>query len=66
VNTGGGVTGLTLSEDAARLVGPGGELPEDVQRPLLALATHPRIARPVWSALRLGYRASHGVIHRRK
>jgi glycosyltransferase involved in cell wall biosynthesis len=58
--------GPILTEDAARLVGPGGELPEDVQRPLLALATHPRIARPIWSALRLGYRASRAVIQRRK
>jgi len=50
--------GIVLSEDAARLVGPGGELPQDVQRPLLALATHPRIADPVFGALKLGYRAS--------
>ena len=27
-----------------RLIGPGGALPADVERPLLALATHPRIA----------------------
>ncbi len=31
----------TLSEDAIRLIGPGGALPTDVERPLLALATHP-------------------------
>jgi glycosyltransferase involved in cell wall biosynthesis len=57
-----------LSEDAMRLVGPGGELPPDVQRPLLALATHPRIAAPVFGALKLGYRASHRLrrkLHRR-
>jgi glycosyltransferase involved in cell wall biosynthesis len=48
--------GLTLTEDAARLVGPGGELPADVHRPLLALATHPRLARPAFAALKLGYR----------
>jgi glycosyltransferase involved in cell wall biosynthesis len=54
--------GITLSEDAARLVGPGGELPPEVHRPLLALATHPKLARPVWSALRLGY----GLLHRRR
>ena len=47
---------LTLSEDAARLVGPGGELPPDVHRPLLALATHPRIAKPTYAVLKLGYR----------
>jgi glycosyltransferase involved in cell wall biosynthesis len=46
-----------LSEDAMRLVGPGGALPTDVQRPLLALATHPRLGRPVFGALRAGYRA---------
>jgi hypothetical protein len=50
--------GIVLTEDAARLVGPGGELPDDVHRPLLALATHPRIAGPVFGALKLGYRAS--------
>ncbi len=44
-----------------RLVGPGGELPRDVYRPLLALATHPRIATPVFGALKLGYRASNRV-----
>ena len=59
-------TGVTLTEDAARLVGPGGELPADVHRPLLALATHPRVARPVWSALKLGYCASHRLIQRRR
>jgi hypothetical protein len=37
-------------------VGPGGELPTDVHRPLLALATHPRIAKPAFAALKLGYR----------
>ncbi len=48
-----------LAEDAMRLVGPGGELPADVHRPLLALATHPHIAAPFFGALKLGYRASH-------
>jgi glycosyltransferase involved in cell wall biosynthesis len=56
--------GLTLTEDAARLVGPGGELPADVHRPLLALATHPRLAKPAYAALRLGYRASQRVRQR--
>ncbi|MBV9605288.1 MAG: glycosyltransferase family 4 protein [Solirubrobacterales bacterium] len=51
--------GMVLSEDAARLVGPGGELPADVHRPLLALATRPKIARPVYAALKLGYRLRH-------
>ncbi len=58
--------GFVLSEDAARLVGPGGELPADVHRPLLAVATHPRIARPFYGALRLGYRASHRILQRRR
>jgi glycosyltransferase involved in cell wall biosynthesis len=48
-----------LSEDAMRLVGPGGALPADVHRPLLALATHPRLGAPVFGALRAGYRASY-------
>ncbi len=48
-----------MSEDALRLMGPGGALPEDVQRPLLALATHPRIGTPLFRALRLGYRTSY-------
>jgi hypothetical protein len=48
-----------LGEDAMRLVGPGGELPPDVHRPLLALATHPRLAGPLFGALKLTYRASH-------
>lgn len=48
-----------LSEDAMRLMGPGGALPADVERPLLALATHPRIGTPVFRALKLGYRTSY-------
>jgi glycosyltransferase involved in cell wall biosynthesis len=48
--------GITLTEDAARLVGPGGELPADVHRPLLALATHPKVAAPAYAVLKLGYR----------
>jgi glycosyltransferase involved in cell wall biosynthesis len=58
--------GFPLSEDAARLVGPSGELPADAQRPLLALATHPRIARPVFGALKLGYRVSYRLRRARK
>jgi glycosyltransferase involved in cell wall biosynthesis len=54
-----------LSEDAARLVGPHGELPPDVHRPLLALATHRRLAAPVFGALKLGYRASYELRRRR-
>jgi glycosyltransferase involved in cell wall biosynthesis len=48
-----------LSEDAMRLLGPGGALSSDVERPLLALATHPRIGDPVFAALKLGYRTSY-------
>ncbi len=53
-----GVMRGTLSEDAMRLVGPGGALDSDVERPLLALATHPQIGNPVFRTLKLGYRAS--------
>jgi glycosyltransferase involved in cell wall biosynthesis len=53
-----GMAAPQLSEDAMRLVGPGGVLPADVQRPLLALATHPRFGGLVFGALRAGYRAS--------
>ena len=56
----------SLTEDAARLVGPGGELPEDLHRPLLALATHRQIARPVFGALKLGYRVSSELGRRRQ
>ena len=51
------MTGV-LSEDAVRLIGPGGALPSDVERPLLALATHPQIGGPMFGAIKLGYRAS--------
>jgi glycosyltransferase involved in cell wall biosynthesis len=64
----GALTQGALGEDAMRLVGPGGELPRDVHRPLLALATHPRVAAPVFGALKLGYRASHRLrreLHKR-
>jgi glycosyltransferase involved in cell wall biosynthesis len=57
----------TIGEDAMRLVGPGGELPPDLHRPLLALATHPRLAAPLFAALKAGYRASHELArHRRR
>ena len=54
-----GTINWSRSEDALSLVGPGGELPVDVERPLLALATHPQIAGPVFGALKLGYRAAY-------
>lgn len=46
-----------ISEDAIRLVGPDGALPKDLERPLLALATHPRFGTPVLGAIKRGYRA---------
>ncbi len=56
-----GRIGAGLSEDAIRLVGPGGALPRDVERPLLALATHHAIARPVFAALVALYRLGRGL-----
>ncbi len=53
-----------LSEDAMRLVGPGGALPADVERPLLALATHPQVAAPMFRAMKIGYRASYRLRRR--
>lgn len=50
-----------LSRDALRLMGPHGVLPRDVERPLLALATHPRFARPMFQAMRIGYGAGHSL-----
>jgi glycosyltransferase involved in cell wall biosynthesis len=52
-----GVTSGGLTEDAMRLVGPGGALPADVERPLLALATNPRFGKPVFAVLKSAYRA---------
>lgn len=48
-----------LSEDAMRLVGPSGALPADMERPLLALATHGAFSRPLFGAIRFGYRAGY-------
>jgi glycosyltransferase involved in cell wall biosynthesis len=54
------------SEDAMRLIGPGGALPSDVERPLLALATHPQIGAPMFRAMKFGYRASYRLRRRTK
>jgi hypothetical protein len=54
------------SEDAMRLIGPGGALPSDVERPLLALATHPQIGAPMFMAMKMGYRASYRLRRRPK
>jgi glycosyltransferase involved in cell wall biosynthesis len=59
----GSMSGM-LSEDAMRLIGPGGALPADLERPLLALATHRQIAGPMFRAMKLGYRASYRLRHR--
>jgi glycosyltransferase involved in cell wall biosynthesis len=48
-----------LSDDAVRLIGPDGVLSREMERPLLALATHPQIGAPVFRAIRVGYRASY-------
>jgi glycosyltransferase involved in cell wall biosynthesis len=52
-----GVMQRGFSDDALRLLGPDGVLPADVERPLLALATHPQLGTPVFGALTAGYRA---------
>ena len=54
-----GVMRSGLSEDAVRLVGPDGALPRELERPLLALASHPKLRAPVFSAIKAGYRASY-------
>ena len=50
-----------VTEDGLRLVGPDGALAPELERPLLALATHPRVGRPMLGAIKAGYRASHFV-----
>jgi hypothetical protein len=52
-----GLMSPDVSEDAIRLVGPDGLLPRDLERPLLALATHRQIGTPVFRAIKAGYRA---------
>lgn len=47
-----------LTEDAVRLVGPDGALPREMERPLLALATHPRLGKPVLGAMKGAYALS--------
>jgi glycosyltransferase involved in cell wall biosynthesis len=54
----GGLMRGGLSEDAMRLVGPDGSLPSELERPLLALTTHRRLAGPVLGLIRAGYMAS--------
>jgi GT2 family glycosyltransferase len=45
------------SEVANALVGPGGHLPPDIQRALLAISTRPALRGPAFAALRASYRA---------
>ena len=54
-----------VSDDAMRLIGPHGALPAGLERPLLALATHPGVGTPVFSAIKLGYRASYRLRRRK-
>ncbi len=54
-----------LSDDALRLLGPEGAIPRELERPLLALATHPRFGAPVFSAIKAGYRMAYRTRRRR-
>ena len=45
------------SDVANALVGPGGSLPPDVQRALLAISARPALRGPAFAALRASYRA---------
>jgi Glycosyl transferases group 1 len=45
--------------DGLALVGPGGALPMRDRRPLLALATRPRLRDPLFAVIRLLYRLAH-------
>lgn len=54
-----GIMQGVLTRDAMRLMGPHGVLPRELQRPLLALAMHPQLARPLFRAMRFGYAAGY-------
>jgi len=43
------------------LIGPNGTLPEDLQRALLALSSHPAVGRPLFRLLSRGYAATRAV-----
>jgi glycosyltransferase involved in cell wall biosynthesis len=45
-----------VGEDALSLVGPSGSLPVELQRPLLAVSSHPVLRRPLFASLKLLYR----------
>ena len=57
---------LDLGEDAMNLIGPGGALPPEMQRPLLALATHPSISAPLFASVRLAYQFGYALNRWRK
>lgn len=46
-------------EDGMALLGPGGFLPAEMLRPLLAVASRPTLRRPFFALLRLIYKAGH-------
>ena len=56
---------LEFSADARGLVGRGGVIPADIQRPLLAIGTRPLLSKPLWGLLRAGYHAGHAFGGRR-
>ena len=53
------------SDIANALVGPGGHLPPDVQRALLAISMRPALRGPAFAALRASYRALRRARRRR-
>jgi GT2 family glycosyltransferase len=56
---------LPRSDVANALVGPGGHLPPDVQRALLAISTRPALRGPAFAALRASYRSLKRARRRR-
>jgi hypothetical protein len=53
------------SDVANALVGPGGHLPPDIQRALLAISARPALREPAFAALRASYRALKRARRRR-
>ncbi|HEU0316218.1 MAG TPA: hypothetical protein VFR49_02745, partial [Solirubrobacteraceae bacterium] len=49
---------------ARGLIGPAGAVPEDVQRALMALATRPRLSRPVFAAVERSFRTGRALRRR--
>jgi GT2 family glycosyltransferase/glycosyltransferase involved in cell wall biosynthesis len=48
-----------VGDDGMTLVGPGAVLPEEMRRPLLAVAARPWLRGPIFGALRAPYRLGH-------